>query len=165
LTIHCPGKCTSLMWSPESGLVLLLLFVLLHCHAPAVLCLLYTAFVLPLLDYCDVVWHFTTTKLTAMIERVHSKFIKRLPPSNWVAAISHSHLSLQVSSEIFSIILYLQGILKMLQVMLVTMSIVFLFPECRTTMEREVFIIESLFYENFTICCSRGHLFKKLYFK
>ena len=49
---------------------------------PAVLCLLYTAFVLPLLDYCDVVWCPTTAKLTAMIERVHSKFVKRLPPSN-----------------------------------------------------------------------------------
>ena len=42
---------------------------------PAVLCLLYIAFVLPLLDYCDVVWCPTTTKLTAMIERVHSKFV------------------------------------------------------------------------------------------
>ena len=49
---------------------------------PSVLCLLYTTFVLLLLDYCDVVWCPTTAKLTAMIERVHSKFVKRLPPSN-----------------------------------------------------------------------------------
>ena len=45
---------------------------------PAVLCLLYTAFVLPLLDYYDVVSCPTTAKLTAMIERVHSKLVKRL---------------------------------------------------------------------------------------
>ena len=49
---------------------------------PAVLCLLYTDFVLLLLNYCDVVWCPTTAKLTAMIERVNSKFVKRLPPSN-----------------------------------------------------------------------------------
>jgi len=41
--------------------------------------LLYSAFVLPLFDYCDVAWCPTTTKFTAMLERIHSKFIKRLP--------------------------------------------------------------------------------------
>ena len=48
---------------------------------PTVLCLLYSTFVLPLFDYCDVVWNPTTAKLTAMLERVHSKFVNRLPPS------------------------------------------------------------------------------------
>ena len=48
---------------------------------PVVLCLLYSTFVLPLFDYCDVVWTPTTAKLTAMLERVHSKFVNRLPPS------------------------------------------------------------------------------------
>jgi len=48
---------------------------------PAVLCLLYSAFVLPLFDYCDVVWCPTTAKLTSMIERVHSKFVNKLPLS------------------------------------------------------------------------------------
>ena len=48
--------------------------------SPEIHCALYTAFVLPLLDYCDVVWCPTTAKFTSMIERVHSKFTKRLPP-------------------------------------------------------------------------------------
>jgi len=42
--------------------------------APTVLCLLYSAFVLPLFDYCDVVW----CPLLLSLERIHSKFIKRL---------------------------------------------------------------------------------------
>jgi len=46
---------------------------------PTVLCLLYFTFVLPLFDYYDVVWTPTTAKLTAMLERVHSKFVNRLP--------------------------------------------------------------------------------------
>ena len=45
---------------------------------PAVLCLLYSAFVLPLFDYCDVVWCPTTAKFTALIERTHSKFMKKI---------------------------------------------------------------------------------------
>ena len=53
------------------------------CHygtlPPAVVCLLYSAFVLPLFDYCNVVWCPTTAKLTGLIERVHSKFVNRLP--------------------------------------------------------------------------------------
>ena len=46
---------------------------------PAMVSLLYSAFVLPLFDYCDVVWCPTTVKLTSLIERVHSKFVNRLP--------------------------------------------------------------------------------------
>lgn len=46
---------------------------------PTVLCLLYSAFVLPLFDYCDIVWYPTTAKFTALIERIHSKFTRRLP--------------------------------------------------------------------------------------
>ena len=49
---------------------------------PTILCVLYSAFVLSIFDYCDVVWCPTTAKLTSMmIERVHSRFIKRLPVS------------------------------------------------------------------------------------
>ena len=48
--------------------------------SPRILCLLYTAFVLPVFDYCDVFWCPTTAKSTSMIERVHSKYTKRLPP-------------------------------------------------------------------------------------
>ena len=44
---------------------------------PTVLCLLYFTFALPPFDYCDVVWT-PTAKLTAMLERVHSKFVNRL---------------------------------------------------------------------------------------
>ncbi|MCY3928860.1 MAG: reverse transcriptase domain-containing protein [Acidobacteria bacterium] len=48
---------------------------------PAVLCVLYSAFVMPLYDYCDVVWSPTTAKLNSLIERVHSKFLNKLPLS------------------------------------------------------------------------------------
>ena len=40
---------------------------------------LYSAFVMPLFDYCDVVWSPSTAKLNYLIERIHSKFIKKLP--------------------------------------------------------------------------------------
>ena len=36
---------------------------------------------MPLFDYCDVVWCPTTAKLTGLVERVHSKFLRRLPSS------------------------------------------------------------------------------------
>ena len=58
-----------------------LFFVMVFYWPPAILCLLYSAFVLPLFDYCDVVWCPTTAKLTSMIERVHSNFVKKLPLS------------------------------------------------------------------------------------
>ena len=46
---------------------------------PAVLCMLYSAFVMPLFDYCDVIWSPSTAKQTCLIEKVHSKFINKLP--------------------------------------------------------------------------------------
>ena len=49
--------------------------------SPMILCALYYAFVLPVYDYCDVVWSPTTVKFTGMLEIVYSKFIKRLPSS------------------------------------------------------------------------------------
>ena len=45
---------------------------------PAVLCVLYSAFVMPLFDYCDVIWTPSTAKQTCMIERIHSKFMHKL---------------------------------------------------------------------------------------
>ena len=32
-------------------------------------------------DYCDVIWSPTTAKLNSLIERVHSKFLNKLPPA------------------------------------------------------------------------------------
>ena len=46
--------------------------------SPVIVCALYTAFVLPLYDYCDVVWSPTTSKFTNMLESVHSKFTRKL---------------------------------------------------------------------------------------
>ena len=46
---------------------------------PALLCLLYSAFVMPLYDYCDIIWSPSTAKQTRMLERIHSKFVNRLP--------------------------------------------------------------------------------------
>ena len=48
---------------------------------PAVLCILYSAFVMPLFDYCDVIWTPSMAKQTCLIERIHSKFIRKLPSS------------------------------------------------------------------------------------
>jgi len=48
---------------------------------PAVLCILYSAFVMPLYDYRDDVWSPTAAKLNCLIERVHSKFLNKLPPT------------------------------------------------------------------------------------
>ena len=48
---------------------------------PAMLCVLYSAFVMPIYDYYDVVWSLTTAKLNCLIERVHSKFLNKLPPA------------------------------------------------------------------------------------
>ena len=48
---------------------------------PAVLCVLYSAFVMPLFDYCDVIWTPSTAKQTCMIERLHLKFLRKLPSS------------------------------------------------------------------------------------
>ena len=45
---------------------------------PAVLCVLYSAFVMPLFDYCDIIWIPSTAKQTCMIERIHSKFMHKL---------------------------------------------------------------------------------------
>ena len=46
---------------------------------PALLCLLYSAFVMPLYDYCNIIWSPSTAKQTRMLERIHSKFVNRLP--------------------------------------------------------------------------------------
>ena len=48
---------------------------------PAVLCVLYSAFVMPLFDYCDVIWSPSTAKQTCLVERIHLKFVRRLPSS------------------------------------------------------------------------------------
>ena len=42
-------------------------------------CVLYSAFVMPLFDYCDVVWPPSTAKLNYLTERIHSKLINKLP--------------------------------------------------------------------------------------
>ena len=48
---------------------------------PAVLCVLYSAYVMPLFDYCDVIWSPSMAKQTYLVERIHSKFIRKLPSS------------------------------------------------------------------------------------
>ena len=83
----------------------------------AVLCLLHTAFVLPLLDYCDVVWCPTPAKLTAMIEKIHSKFVKRLQSSGRSSfTLTESwryHTAIQVYKSICKYSpSYLQGIFQ-----------------------------------------------------
>ena len=60
---------------------------------PAVLYVLYSAFVMPLYDYCDVVWSPMTTRLNCLIERVHSKFVQKLP------LLYHSRLSFTLTDR------------------------------------------------------------------
>ena len=43
---------------------------------------LYQAFVLPVFDYCDVVWAPTTVSLSKPLERLHSRFIQQVPDCN-----------------------------------------------------------------------------------
>ena len=42
---------------------------------PAVLCVLYSAFVVPLSDYCDVIWTPSMAKQTCLNKKIHSKFM------------------------------------------------------------------------------------------
>ena len=63
---------------------------------------------LPLFYYCDVVWCPTTARFTSMIERVHAKFVKKLPPSCTCAAglpftlteRRHNHTAIQIFQSI-----------------------------------------------------------------
>ena len=48
---------------------------------PAVLCILYSVFVMPLFDNCDVIWTPPMAKKIYMIERLHSMFVCKLPLS------------------------------------------------------------------------------------
>ena len=43
---------------------------------------LYQAFVLPVFDYCDVVWAPTTVSLSKPLERLHSRFLQQVPDCN-----------------------------------------------------------------------------------
>ena len=57
---------------------------------------------MPLYDYCDVVWSPTTARLNYLIERIHSKFVKKLPlpyhsrPSYTLTERRRYHTALQV---------------------------------------------------------------------
>ena len=46
-----------------------------------VLCLLYQAYIMPILDYCDVVWSPCSAFYTRRLERVHSRFVSSIPSS------------------------------------------------------------------------------------
>ena len=46
-----------------------------------VLCLLYQAYIMPILDYCDVVWSPCSAFYTRHLERVHSRFVSSIPSS------------------------------------------------------------------------------------
>ena len=41
--------------------------------------LLYRAYIMPILDYCDVVWSPTSALYTWCLERIHSKYVSSLP--------------------------------------------------------------------------------------
>ena len=49
-----------------------------------VLCLLYQAYIMPILDYCDVVWSPCSAFYTRHLERVHSRFVSSIPSSTSV---------------------------------------------------------------------------------
>ena len=66
-------------WSDLDLLQLLVLYICIHSAFILSCCILYSAFVMPLFDYCDVVWPPSTAKLNYLTERIHSKFINKLP--------------------------------------------------------------------------------------
>ena len=68
MTLHSHGICMFLMWCQEFDLELLQSFSLGHYHQEYFV-FLYTVFVLPVFDYCDVVWCPTTAKFTSKIEK------------------------------------------------------------------------------------------------
>ena len=80
LTMCCLGTCIFVTWFLELDQDLLQWFSLGLYHLQC-LCVLYSAFVMPLFDYCDVIWTPSMAKQTCLIERVHSKFVHKLPSS------------------------------------------------------------------------------------
>jgi len=139
--------CTSPMWSPESGLVLPLLFVMLHCHQQ------YFAFFILLLyyHYLITVMLFGILPLSNWLQWLKES-IPSLLSSNSLSFIlterwrlPHSHSGLQVSVEIFSIIStrYFKYSKDVTGHVDHNANRLLFPPEYR---EREVFIIEGLFY-------------------
>ena len=51
--------------------------------SPKILRLLYQAYIMPILDYCDVVWSPCSALYTRRLERVHTKFVSSLPASTF----------------------------------------------------------------------------------
>ena len=82
-----------LTWEPHINYVLQSvrrkLFVI---NGYFVLCLLYRAFVLPIIDYCDTVWSPSNASCISRLERVHSKFFISFPSSHcYTNAHTHSY--------------------------------------------------------------------------
>ena len=46
------------------------------------MCLLYQAYILPILNYCDVLWLPSNSNATCRLERIHSKFTSFSPSSD-----------------------------------------------------------------------------------
>ena len=65
--------------------------------ASRVITLLYNAYVLPIFDYCDVVWNPTSAKLSSPIDKIHKRALKLMNSSNnpFVSPTSTSNLSLR----------------------------------------------------------------------
>ena len=61
---------------------------------------LYQAFILPFFDYCDVVWAPTMVSLSKPLERLHSRFLQRVPFSNSFVFLEFSITSVRDISEI-----------------------------------------------------------------
>jgi len=105
---------------------------------PEILCLLYTDFVQPAFDHCDVIWYPTTTKFTSMTERVHSKFIKKLPLSCVSITLTERrryHMAIQVFKSVNNCSpSYLQNVFCMWQVIVDTTLIAYLFSELLQTL-------------------------------
>ena len=62
---------------------------------------LYQVFVLPIFDYCDVVWVPTSMTLAKPLERLHSRFLHQVPVSNSFVKVTlterrHFHIAVQV---------------------------------------------------------------------
>ena len=78
MILHCHGHFTLLVLYQGLDQGFHHCFVLEHYHLQYYVCCIPPLSYPSLFDYCDVVWTPTTAKLTAMLERVHSKFVNRL---------------------------------------------------------------------------------------
>ena len=66
---------------------------------------LYQAFILPIFDYCDVVWALTSVTLSKSLERLYSHFLQHVPVCNSFVKVTLSeHYCFHIAVQVFKIL-------------------------------------------------------------